>query len=263
VTRFLVNVSLGLVAFGAAPLALSAQTPGTRLRAAVEVVGLEVYGDTMAVRYRVRTDVATPERFRALTLPLAEGAIYVRADTVSGAWRSTNHLGDRPVARWAHLGNSQSEVSPPLSLTAFGVPELADAWIEGHHEPFEEGTAEADSANADTTGYQYGARKIRIIGVGPRPSTLSVNERFTRLGAALGERCRLGFVTKAGLCNSLTAKLSAAESAVARGNGNAASGQLGTFKAEISAQRGKGVDETTFWLLSALADVTIAGLPAR
>jgi hypothetical protein len=140
---------------------------------------------------------------------------------------------------------------------------LADAWIEGYHDPFVEGTPQADSAGADTTGYQYGARRIRVVGVGPRASTLDPDQRLAWLGAALSERCRLGYVTKPGLCNSLTAKIAAAQNSITRGNGNAALGQLGAFKAEVAAQRGKGVDETTYWLLSALADIVIAGLPTH
>lgn len=259
----IVRSVLGLIALGTLPITACAQTPGTRIMGEVETVDLQTHGDTVTIRYRVRTDASTPEPFRALTLPLAEPAIFVRADTASRAWRSTNHVGNQTVARWASLGGGQFELSPSLSFAAIGVPQLADAWIQGRHEPFEEGTPQADSAIADTTGYQYGARKVRVVGVGPRASTLSVDQRLARLGAALSERCRLGFVTQSGLCNSLTAKITAAQNSVARGNGNAARGQLGAFKAEVSAQRGKGVDETTYWLFSALADIALAAIPAH
>lgn len=261
--RLISRIWLGLITLGAIPLTACAQTPGTRLQGAVEVVGVSMNGDTVSVRYRVRAEATSPELFFSLSLPVPDFALSVRADTTSDLWHTSDRIGRRPVASWSYLGDGPMLVSPPLAVTATGVPELADAWIAGYHEPFEEGTPRADSSGADTTGYQYGARKIRVVGVGPKPSTLTLADRFTRLGAALDERCRLGFVTKPGLCNSLTAKLTAAQSAVARGNGNAARGQLGAFNAEASAQRGTGVDETTYWLLSALADIVIAGVPAH
>ncbi len=261
--RLIARISLGLITLGAAPITACAQTPGTRLQGTVEVVGLEVHGDTVAIRYKVRADASTPEPFFALTLPLTHPAILVRVDTTSRTWRSTNRVGRQSVASWAYVGDAQMLVSPSLSFTAIGVPELADAWITGYHEPFVEGTLQADSAGADTTGYRYGSRKIRVVGVGPRASTLSLDQRFARLSAGLSERCRLGYVTPQGLCNSLSAKLAATQNSLARGNTSAARGQLTAFKTELSAQRGKGVDDTTYWFLSALAEIAIAGLPAR
>jgi hypothetical protein len=53
----------------------------------VETVDLQTHGDTVTIRYRVRTDASTPEPFRALTLPLAEPAIFVQTDTASRTWR--------------------------------------------------------------------------------------------------------------------------------------------------------------------------------
>ena len=79
----------------------------------------------------------------------------------------------------------------------------------------------------------------------------------------MSERCRLGYLAQPGLCNSLSAKFSTAQSSLARGNWTAVRGQLGSFKGELSVQRGKGVDETIYWLLSALADVVVAGLPGH
>jgi hypothetical protein len=259
--RLITNITLGPTALGALPRMACAQTPGTRLQGSIEVVGVDMHGDTVSIRYRVRAEATTPETFFSLTLPLPQFAITVRADTASRLWHSSNRIGRRPVATWDYVGEAPMLVSPPLSSTAIGVPELADAWIEGYQEPFVEGTPQADSAIADTTGYQYGARKLRLVGVGPRASTLTLDQRLTRLGAALSERCRFGFVTGPGLCASLTAKLTATQNSIARRNSNAAIGQLGAFKAEVSAQRGKGVDETTYWLLTALADVALAGLP--
>ncbi len=124
-------ISLGLITLGAAPLTACAQTPGTRLQGAVELVGLEMHGDTLSARYRVRADATTPEPFFSLTLPLPEFALTVRADTADRFWHSSNRVGRRSVASWAYIGEAQMLVSPPLVFSAIGVPELADAGSRG------------------------------------------------------------------------------------------------------------------------------------
>lgn len=258
--RVIAKGAFGLLALAAVPLTACSQTPGTRLKGGVEVVNVEVKGDTTTIRYRVHADPATPEPFFSLTLPLMQPPILVRADTTGRLWHSSPHVGRYPVASWAYIGDAQMLTSPSLDLTTIGVPGLADAWIEGYHEPLEEGTPEADSAGADTTGYQYGARKIRVVGVGPRASSLSRDQLLARTEDALDERCGAGAGIPRGICTSLTAKLTAAKSALARGDATAARGQVAAFAAELTAQRGKGLDETTYWLLSALAGLVTSRL---
>jgi hypothetical protein len=227
------------------------------------VTRIDLRGDTVTVSYRVHARATSPEPFFAFTLPLTQSPIAVQSDPVSPEWRGTLRVGRLPVARWAYLGESVLAESPALMVTALGVPELTDAWVRGAREPFTEGTPEADSAAADTTGYQYGSRKVRVVGIGPMASTLPLDERLTRLTSGLSERCQLGAITSQGICRSLEAKLTAARSSIARNNANAARGQLGAFKAELSAQRGKAVDETSYWLLGTLADLVVLGLSTR
>ena len=70
------------------------------------------------------------------------------------------------------------------------------------------------------------------------------------LDRACGE---LGWITNAGVCRSLEAKLEAAERSLERGNTNSARGQLGAFLQELEAQHGpqpgKHVSDNAYWLL--------------
>ncbi|MFS8638569.1 MAG: hypothetical protein FWJ74_10805, partial [Gemmatimonadota bacterium] len=63
----------------------------------------------------------------------------------------------------------------------------------------------------------------------------------------------LGWITNAGVCRSLEAKLEAAERSLERGNTNSARGQLGAFLQELEAQHGpqpgKHVSDNAYWLL--------------
>jgi len=251
------------MALACAPFAVHAQTPGTRFEGTIDVTRIELRGDTVTVSYRVYARATSPEPFFAFTLPLTQSPITVQSDPVSREWRGTKRVGRLPVAGWAYLGEAVPAESPMLMVTALGIPELTDAWVQGAREPFTEGTPQADSSFADTTGYQYGSRKVRVVGIGPMASTLTLDERLARLTAGLSERCQLGAITSQGTCRSLEAKLTAARASIGRNNSNAARGQLGAFKAELSAQRGKAVDETSYWLLSTLADLVMAGLPTR
>ena len=62
--------------------------------------------------------------------------------------------------------------------------------------------------------------------------------------------CTLGWITGAGICNSLRAKLAAARTSIVAGDNATARGQLGDLLDELSAQRGKSVSERAYSLLA-------------
>jgi hypothetical protein len=78
--------------------------------------------------------------------------------------------------------------------------------------------------------------------------------------AAKNKVCELGWVDKAGTCNSLGAKLQAAKDAISRGKNAVAINQLNAFINELEAQKGKAVTNKAYNLLRADALYVISQL---
>lgn len=76
------------------------------------------------------------------------------------------------------------------------------------------------------------------------------------LAADLAQACKLEWIASAGVCNGLRAKLANARTSVDGRNLQAARGMLDAFLKELSAQRGKHVDENAFALLEVIAQET-------
>jgi hypothetical protein len=107
-----------------------------------------------------------------------------------------------------------------------------------------------DQANID--GMRYVAREAGnlVPRLEQRRTSSTPASLLQALQGAQAATCRIGWVSGSGICNSLESKLDAAANALTRGNANAASNQLDAFLAEVSAQRGKAVNENAYLLLS-------------
>ena len=70
--------------------------------------------------------------------------------------------------------------------------------------------------------------------------------------------CGLGFVSSGGVCESLRAKMSAAEAALVRGQREAARGNVGAFLNELQAQAGKHVLEPALTILREEAESVLS-----
>lgn len=71
--------------------------------------------------------------------------------------------------------------------------------------------------------------------------------------AALEHMCKLGWIDKQGVCNSLSAKLTNAIDSLEKGNMNAAGNQLNAFINEVEAQKDKAINQAAYDVL--MADV--------
>jgi hypothetical protein len=103
---------------------------------------------------------------------------------------------------------------------------------------------------ADTTGLQYGMTNVQVVGVGPAPSATSASSVAGLLSNSIASICSSGDAEQRGVCHSLQVKLRASEAARTSGKLEAARGSLNALLNELSAQRGKGVSETAYFLLS-------------
>lgn len=70
------------------------------------------------------------------------------------------------------------------------------------------------------------------------------------ISADLEKACELSWITNAGVCRSLAAKLEQTSRSLSRGQRSAAQGQLRAFLRELEAQRGRHVDPNAYALLA-------------
>ena len=101
---------------------------------------------------------------------------------------------------------------------------------------------------------------VTTIGIVPVPEANSGVGLVLFLEAARSGACDLTWISSPGICNSLAQKLTAASAALARGDTVAAKDQLGAFRNELDAQRGKHVSENAYWLLRPNATWVVAHL---
>jgi hypothetical protein len=79
-------------------------------------------------------------------------------------------------------------------------------------------------------------------------TSFTVSVTFDSLAALTNQ-----FISQHGIANSLTAKLSVAGAAAARGDFNAESGELNAYANEVSAQTGKALTASQAGILTKLA----------
>ncbi len=149
--------------------------------------------------------------------PYDGGSGVPPGDTLSVAFRSTYLPG---VRRWRAAPDFDSCCSEPV-LDEYGE-------IEGYNLP---------PLNA-ATGYTVG------------PTTAPGAVELSALETQLISSCvTLGWITNAGICNSLQVKLAAAAANLAAGNRTAASNELQAFANELDALNVKFISPEAYWML--------------
>lgn len=241
-----------------------AQVPGARIAAEIQLVDASRSGDTTHLVYRIRLLATSPEKFFSLSIPLPRSAVSVRAESPPGIWETGTRVRERPVAQWALLDPdllTSDSASTRLHLTAIGIPVLTEGALEGYHEPYAEGSPQADSMLADTTGLRYGMTNVRVVGIGSVPSATSASAVAALLSNSMASICSSGGTERQRICNSLQAKFQASEAARAAGKFEAAGGSLSALLNELSAQRGKALSETAYYLLTLQVSILREKLP--
>ncbi len=238
--------------------ALSAQRPsGTNLSVTVRVSRIIRSGDTVTIEYHVRNDATSGDSLWTFTVEAGSAAISIEADLPRGDWSGWTRYGSVDVAHWAlleHLVGPGGE-SAALRYRALGVPGITVYYAGGDwpvppYQPVNLDTIPRVSERGNLASH---AVRGLTVGIEPQPPDRSPGALNERLRAFLSRACALGWISNAGVCNSLQVKLDQAARSLERGNGTEARRQLGAFLEELEAQHGpepgKHVNNSAYWLL--------------
>ena len=242
----------------AAGLLQSQAAPGTNLRVTVTIANLTRVADTVSIAYRLTNAAASVERVGDFFVETPSPAIAVVRPLPFTHWVVASKYGDRPVASWGILDPTiliPGTTGPDLSFKAIGIPGIVDAHVIGDHPPPE---LREDSLRAEPDPLLTNAIHFRVVGVVAADPSASAPALVSRLGVLLAESCSLGWVSNAGVCQSLQAKIDAASSALQRGDLGAATNQLNALINELNAQRGKQVDDNAYFLLRTNAEYVVS-----
>lgn len=186
--------------------------------------------------------VRGPENFRAM------------AATVDG----------RPAIFWAGLGVRvrPGETMSGLFVSGEGLPTVSSFWAQGYYPLLKATPATEEDLPLEPSVYD---NSYHGTGVGLEPvADPSPSGLLARSGTLLQSACELGWITNASVCHNLERKLVQATASLARGNRQAARGQLHAFVQELTAQRGpergKHVSENAYWLLRPNVEFLLAQL---
>lgn len=228
--------------------------PGTNLSVEVEVASVDMHGDTVFVRYRLRNSSSSAERLRAFTVDAPTGVASIERPEPRDAWYPLTSYRGRPVATWSALGDAlpPGATSPELSFSARGLPGVVTAWIRGNFPPplLGDSTVVAPSTDPLTVN----SMPLHTVGVVPAPPASSLSALGARLLALADTSCgNLHWITSVGICTSLRAKIDAAVHDLDRGQLAAAARTLRALLDELDAQNGQHVSRAAYWLLHANA----------
>jgi hypothetical protein len=108
----------------------------------------------------------------------------------------------------------------------------------------------------DLLDLALGTHKLVIIASDKAGNTSTQSVEFTvsasidSLINSVQKVCDLGWISNKGICNSLQVKLNAAKDSLTRGDATTATNQLNAFLTELSAQKGKKINQKAYDLLS-------------
>ncbi len=239
---------------------------GDRLTVNVAPDSLTLLGGAgLHIRYRVANDRKSEQAGQILQI---EAGVPVTAMAVPNASRDWVHIASASKVYWASVAKEQ-DIAPGTSRSGFaidtrgGLPGVVRFWVEGRYEipMVTEAEAEKDTLGEprvednSVTGLTVGAEAV---------ADLTPGGLLQRLSGLNARACELGWITNAGVCHSLQVKLEQATASLARGNRQAARGQLQAFVQELTAQRGpepgKHVSENAYWLLKLNVEFLLAKL---
>lgn len=150
-----------------------------------------------------------------------------------------------------------------FTILSRGVPAIRNARLEPE---FVFTSAGDEAGDSDFTQAAKTEEKISAYSqvVGPdAPASLAPGDLISRLASLKHAAAALGWIAGPGadgIIQSLDAKLDAANSSVASGDGKTAANQINAFINEVQAQRGKHVNDNAYYLLTANAQYILTRL---
>lgn len=248
------RVLIGL-ALTVAPAAGVAQgRPGTNLIVDVRVTRISLTGETGRVEYALSNRRESQEELYTFTVDAPAPALRISAPTADDWDTGTSYRG-HSVADWAALTHQlpPGGTRAPFAFEAVGLPGIVTMWVRGYYSPPELTTEDLRVPRRPSDPLAENSIRGRTVGIEPFPEDRSPGSLVNRLGQLREESCNLDWITSAGVCHSLQAKLDQARASLSRGQIQSAKGQLSAFLHELDAQHGaepgKHVTDNGYWLL--------------
>lgn len=234
-----------------------------RLGVRVHVRGVAQNGDTVALGYAVENTRSGGEDFTALLVNVPASVLRMPKPARFDWVTQPRYKGT--IAAWVLVEDDMlhaGQTSPELTIVARGVADLVQYWavpdLAANPPRFvdEDGTVDPYFVFSDSG---------ITVGVVPAPIGASASSLVARLLQLTERVCgSLGWISRAGVCQSLEVKLTAAQTALAAGSADSARGELRAFVNELDAQHGpqpgKAVNDEAHVLLALNAAYLLARL---
>ena len=245
------------------PLALQGQERRLEgvlpLQVSVHVTDAHVAGDTTTIAYTVEN--VRPGGEDLWGLLVSTPAVVVRMPAPARLhWGLHPRYRNQPIVGWMLYEDTligPGKATPPLRVMAIGIPDIV-RYCAVHDFEANPPAPSYDEEPPTRDFYLEFSDSGLTVGVVPVPSGASPVTLTTRLRLLLGRSCGdLGWISQAGVCHSLDAKLAHAEEALASGQTTVARETLTAFVNEVDAQHGpepgKHVSDAAHALLAANA----------
>jgi len=242
-------------------------------------VAIESSGAGYVYRYALTNEIGprTQQPIGVVLLPCPGGDPSLSVEPAPGWNASASRTARQPECEfsfrtaWLEPGQSVGD----FIVRSAWLPAPASAWVFGRAKiaslpvSFEIVPDTVVEILENIQGSYFnsiGGREVHTLVPARSPATLdNPSSGLSVIRSDLDRACgELGWITNAGVCRSLEAKLEAAERSLERGNTNSARGQLGAFLQELEAQHGpqpgKHVSDNAYWLLKINVEYVLSRL---
>ncbi|HEX6533729.1 MAG TPA: hypothetical protein VF041_03980, partial [Gemmatimonadaceae bacterium] len=222
--------------------------PGTHLTVDVHVKSIAHGDDSVRVTYVVDNQPASEERVFTLTVEAPAPATHLSIPEPRAGWNVSTRYVDRSVASWAALDDTMGtpgRSTPPLSFTAFGLPGIVDAHVQGWAEPPDIDAMADDDPRLTKDALEVASVPLKVVGVVPALPHPTRAVLIARLVDLARQTCDLGWTTNPHVCASLDAYLRAPSPRL-----------LGFLRAVSETRARPGVlNDNAYWLLRSNAEI--------
>lgn len=241
-----------------APTALAAQgLPGANLAVSTRATAVAMSKDTTTVTFVAQNAVSSAEPLFILTVDAPAPVLLVSQPQPATNWDIGTSYRGASVASWTALAHvAPGGSTPPLSLTAVGLPGIVTVWAEGYYPApvLDDTSSTPDSLDVSVPDINpLDSNSVQSVGVGvdPTPFGATPANLTARLDSLRGQTCTLNWITNASLCTTLHGYLTGQPANLTQFNTDLATGHT----------TGGPVTDNAYWLLKANADYIISISP--
>ncbi len=241
---------------------------GDRLTAVVSLDSVAPGGaGVLSFRYRLENRPGSEQSARILMIETRVPVLDLVAPEPARLWVHAGPQTADSLAFWGSASREQ-DVRPGSARTGFtlvatsGLPGVVHFWVQGRFD-----VPTVTEAQEDSVAEVPRVEDNSFAGLVAGPvlvTDFSPGALLARLSGLHTQVCEIGWITNAGVCHSLEAKLDAARTSLGRGDTQSTKGQLGAFLDELAAQRGpepgKHVTANAYWLLKINAEFLLSRL---